>query len=105
MFTKTINPIFTVTVDIPVPGQAPDPVEFQFHYLDAAAFDALVTEINERKITVMDACHRVVAGWNHPAVAFTPEKLDECFKTFPGSPLAIWTTFRASLFEGKRKNF
>lgn len=104
MFTKKINPTFTETVDIPVPGQEPDPVAFDFFYRTTDQFDALVKEINAGDKPLVDAVREVVAGWSHPAVAFSAEKLNECISTFPGSVPAIWSTFRRGLFEGKRKN-
>lgn len=104
MFTKKINPTFKATVQIPVPGQDADPVEFTFKAKTTEAFDALLLEISEGKKTLADACREVVDGWTHPAVEFSPEKLTECFSLLPGSPLAIMTTFRRSLFEGRQKN-
>lgn len=104
MFSKKINPTFTATVPIPVPGQAPDDVDFQFHYRDAKQFDAMLEAINDKTKTVQDVCREIVAGWSHPAVTFSSEKLEECFVSFPGSTLAIWVTYRNALFEGKRKN-
>lgn len=104
MFTKQLNPTFTATVDIPVPGATPDPVNFTFNVKTAAAFDALVQAVKTGEKTVADAVREVVGGWTHPAVEFSPDKLDECFQTFPGSPLAIWAKFCQELFEGRRKN-
>lgn len=104
MFTKKINPTFPAIVDIPVPGDTPDPVSFTFKVKTAEAFDALVKQVQSGEKTVGQAVHEVVDGWTHPAVEFSPEKLEECFNTFPGSALAIWGKFRQELFEGRRKN-
>lgn len=104
MFTKQINPTFTATVEIPVPGNTPDPVSFTFKAKTADAFDALVKEVQSGDKTIADAVREVVAGWTHPAVEFSPERLEECFNRLPGSTLAIWAKYRQELFEGRRKN-
>lgn len=104
MFTKQLQPTFPATVDIPVPGNEPDPVEFTFKAKTTEAFDALVKEVQSGKKTIAEAVREIVAGWTHPAVEFSPEKLNECFNLLPGSPLAIWSTYRQQLFEGRRKN-
>lgn len=104
MFVKKLNPTFTATVQIPVPGQGTDPVEFIFKAKTTEAFDALLLEMNKGEKTLVDACREVASGWNHPAVEFSAEKLAECFSLFPGSPLAIMTAYRLALFEGRQKN-
>lgn len=104
MFTKQLNPTFTAPVDIPVPGNTPDTVEFNFKVKTSETFDVLVKEVQSGDKTVKDAVREIVAGWSHPAVEFSAEKLNECFSLLPGSPLAIWKTYCNQLFEGRRKN-
>ena len=104
MFKLEVAPEFTASVDIPIPGNPSETVNFVFNHLERDEFDALAESIGAKKITLDDAVRRIVKSWTDPNVEFSAEALTKCFQIFPGSPSAIWFGYREALIQGQRKN-
>ena len=104
MFKLEVKPVFSADVDIPIPGASPEKVKFDFRHKTRAEFDAMTESIRKEEKTVEDVVREVVVGWTAPGTEFSKEALDSCFQIFPGSPFAIWMSYRSNLIEGRRKN-
>lgn len=103
-FSLTPSPTFWADVEVPISGDAPEVVQFQFRHRTRDAFDAMAAKIADKTLSIDDAVRDVVVGWRVPGLEFTPDALSTCFQVHPGSPIAIWFGYRKALIEGVRKN-
>lgn len=103
-FKLQANPTFKATVNIPVPGEKAEAVSFTFRHKTRAQFDALIASLASGEAHIDAVVKDVVVEWTHPGVDYSEAALVECLDMFPGSALAIFTAFRESLMEARRKN-
>lgn len=100
-----VKPTFAAFVDLPVPGESPNKVEFEFKHTRRSDLEALIERFSSAEEGAQQAVLLdVVTGWKYPGVEFSKENLSELFEEFVGSTIAIWMAFRDSLIKGGRKN-
>lgn len=104
MFKLQPNPTFKTTVHIPVPGDKAEAVLFTFRHKSRTQLDAMLKQLADGDLQFDAAVKDIVVEWTYPGVDFSPEALDQCLDMFPGSGLAIFSAFRESLLEARRKN-
>lgn len=103
MFKIEPNPTFTVAVNGFVPGGSPrDGLMVEYRYKTPEEFTAWIEEFKDRKLT--DVLMDVIAGWKDAPFEFSAESIDKIAKLYPAFPLALMDSYRAELFEAKRKN-
>lgn len=103
-FKLQANPTFKSVVNIPIPGEKAEAVSFTFRHKTRSQFDALIAGLASGDTHIDAAVKDVVVEWVYPGVDYSPEALDKCLDMFPGSALAIFTSYRESLMEARRKN-
>ena len=103
-FKLQANPTFKAQVNIPVPGEKADAVMFTFKHKTRSQIDALLTSLANGDEHIDNAVKDVVVEWTYPGVDYSAEALEQCLEMFPGSAMAIFTTYRDNLMEARRKN-
>ena len=104
MFKLQPNPTFKTLVHIPIPGEKAEAVLFTFKHRTRSQLDELIKQMAENAIDFDKAVQEIVVEWTYPGVDYSTDALAQCLDMFPGSGLAIFTAFRESLLEAKRKN-
>lgn len=98
------NPTFKYPVNIPIPGEKADKVQFTFRHKTSTQIEDYQKGINSGEKSLKDIAREIVVEWNYPGVDYSEATLETCMEMFPGSPLAIWMAFREALFVAKEKN-
>jgi len=104
MFKLQPNPTFKTLVHIPIPGEKAEGVLFTFKHRSRTQLDELLKKMSEGAIDFDAAVKEIVVEWTYPGVDFSDDALAQCLDMFPGSGLAIFSAFRESLLEARRKN-
>lgn len=103
MATLKLNPDpqFKASVDIPVAGGKPSPVEFVFKHRTVSQLDEFVRSREDVKDidTVMD----LAAGWNLTD-EFNRENVETLLQNYGGAAMAIYNTYIEELVGARRKN-
>ena len=101
---KIPNPTFKQTVEIPVPGEKPEKVEFDFHYMSKSAYktflDSMAGQDDDETIS------KLIAKWPLNEVFGEPSQASvaDLFDAYPGAPRAIFAGFVKGLHQGRAGN-
>ena len=68
MFKLEVDPEFTATVEIPVPGKPSERVKFKFRHKTLDEFETLMDGVSKKESTPQDVVRQFVAGWEAPSV-------------------------------------
>lgn len=101
---KTPNPTFPAIVEIPVPGEKPEKVEFTFKYKSKAEYKKFIESCEGREDP--NNALELVAGWklNDVYGEVSAESLAELFDAYPGAPGAVFTGYVKGLHQGRLGN-
>jgi hypothetical protein len=105
MFKINPNPTFKHKINIPVPGNTPVAVTFEFKHKgrdELQAYYAGLAEANDRSDG--DALAELICGWEGVDVPFSVENLSALVNNYPGAATALFEGYREALLEGRRKN-
>ena len=101
---KIPNPTFKHEVEIPVPGDKPEKVEFIFKHKGKKAYQQFVEDCIGRDDT--ESALEIVTGWNIEA-EFGPvskESLETLYEACPGAPNAVFIGYSKGLHQGRLGN-
>lgn len=100
-FSLAAKPTFTARVSIPVPGKAPEPVEFTFKGRTRDEFKEFIDTLAEREDAdvVMDIC----CGWELEE-AFDRENVDLLIQNYLGAARAIIEKYLSELTQARLGN-
>ncbi|KQP43909.1 phage tail assembly chaperone [Pseudorhodoferax sp. Leaf274] len=86
-FSLDIEPTFTATVKIPVPGKSAHPIEFTFKHRDEDAFKEFGKKLKSYKNDT-DAVMDIACGWDLEQ-PWERENVEKLVKRYLGSAKAI----------------
>lgn len=101
---KNPNPTFKHEVEIPVPGEKPEKVEFVFRHKGKKAYQQFVEDCIGRDDT--ESTLEIVTGWNIED-EFGPvskEALETLYEAYPGAPNAVFIGYSKGLHQGRLGN-
>lgn len=105
MFSTDADPTFTAEVHISRPGKSKaETIEVEFHHHTTDQLKALGEEMQEGKVTDLDALTRIIVRWKGVDKDYSPEVLAQVLQKFPSASSAFWNGFRKELVEAKAKN-
>lgn len=96
------NPTFKANVGIPVPGEEPAQIPFEFKYYAEDEWDAYLKE--HPGINIRDTLFDIVLSWEIDGEPFSRESLIKMFNKYPGSVNAIWQKFNDERYGIRAKN-
>lgn len=101
---KNPNPTFKHPVEIPVPGEKPEKVEFTFKHKSKSEYKKYIESCVERDDP--DNALEIVADWKLTETFGEVSKsaFEELFEAYPGAPGAILSAFVSGLFKGRLGN-
>lgn len=106
MFVLQPKPTFKETIEIPVPGEAPGSITFEFKRLGKKALRSLFKSIQDGAETREDSdvLAEIVVGWSGVDEDFSQTALETLCDAYPGSVTAIILGYNKAMMEGKAKN-
>ena len=101
---KTLNPIYKFSVEIPVPGEKPEKVEFKFKYRTESQLKKHIEDNPDQLISGFMA--EFIDSWGLDEVfgEFSLEALKELADVYPGALNAIHVAFYKSRLQGRVGN-
>ena len=101
---KVPSPTFKQTVEIPVPGEKPEKVEFDFNYMSKSDY-----KIFRESIACLEdeeTIYKLIAKWPLNELFGEPSKssVADLFDAYPGAPGAIFEGFVTGLHKGRVGN-
>jgi len=101
---KSPKPTFKQTVEIPVPGEKPEKVEFDFHYMSKSAYKVFLESMAGQDDD--ETISRLIAKWPLNEVFGEPSQASvaDLFDAYPGAPSAIFAGFVKGLHQGRAGN-
>lgn len=101
---KIPNPTFKQTVEIPVPGEKPEKVDFDFNYKSKSAYKTFMDAMKDREDE--ETIAELIAKWPLDEVFGKPSKesVAELFDAYPGAPGAIFSAYVKGLHQGRAGN-
>lgn len=95
------NPTFKAPVDIPVPGEAPAPVMFEFKHRTKADLEGFLKSAED--LTDEQAVAAIAIGWDM-GEAFTEKNVATFLQNYLGAARAIVETYLRELSQAKLGN-
>jgi predicted nucleic acid-binding protein len=102
VFKLQPNPTFWWTVQIPVAGEDPQPLEVEFRRMKASALRTFGSTIEGRE--PIDAVSDLVVGWRNVDADFSRERMAELLEEYPKASDAILLAYAAAYQDAKRGN-
>lgn len=101
---KIPNPVFNQEVKIPVPGEKPEKVEFEFFYKSKKDYDQFIIETATD--SDVDSAAKIISGWalNDVFGAVSKDSIAELFNAYPGAPGALVAGYINGLHQGRLGN-
>ena len=101
---KVPNPTFKQTVEIPVPGEKPEKVEFTFKYMTKADYKAFIESTNNKEDA--ESASEIIEGWplEKEFGEVSKDNIADLFNAYPGAPGAIISGFIKGLHQGRAGN-
>jgi hypothetical protein len=103
-FKNTPNPTFWATVEIPMPGGEPQPLEIEFRHKRKSEGIELIERMRTGEIGIIDVLRELVAGWRGAEREFSDAELVELDENFIGAADAIFSAYPEALRGARRKN-
>ena len=101
---KNPNPTFRHEVEIPVPGEKPEKVEFVFRHKGKKAYQQFVEDCIGRDDT--ESTLEILDDW--PLTAefgkVSKESIDALYDAYPGAPNAVFIGYSKGLHQGRLGN-
>lgn len=104
MFKIQPNPTFWTSVDIPVAGGEPMPIEIEFRHKRKSEAVEFGTRMRSGGMRDIDALREVVAGWRGADVEFSDQALVDLDENHAGAVGAILGAYPGALAGARRKN-
>jgi hypothetical protein len=102
-FTLAVAPTFKSKVLIPVPGQAPEPVEFTFKGRTRDQFAEFIESIKEGEAKDVDVILDICSGWELED-AFDAKNIETLTQNYLGAARAIIDKYLAELTTARLGN-
>jgi hypothetical protein len=102
MFKLQPNPTFFATVDIPVPGGEPMPLEVEFRHMRREQAIEFARGLGQRE--PLESMREVVCGWRGADVEFSADALADLHSNYAGAADRILTAYLDELRGARRKN-
>lgn len=101
---KTPNPTFKQTVEIPVPGETPEKVDFTFKYKSKTDYKAFIAACVDRDDA--ENALEIIADWKLTDVfgEVGKDSITDLFEAYPGAPGAILNAYVKGLYQGRLGN-
>lgn len=101
---KNPNPTFKHDVEIPVPGEKPEKVEFTFKHKGSKAFKQYVEDCVGRDD--VDSTLEILSDWalTEQYGPVSREAIAEFFDAYPGAPNAVFVGYSKGLHQGRLGN-
>jgi tail assembly chaperone len=106
----TPAPTFRAPAEITVPGEeAPTEITVEWRYKGRKNFlawsaDFLATLSRGEFDAAVDKLGAVMVAWEGPDVPYSAEALATMMDAYPASPMDLYRSYGAALFESRRKN-
>lgn len=105
MFSITPNPVFTIPVQISVPGEAvPATITVRFKHKNKAALKALGERIEKGELDDPQVLTELVDGWQDVDQPYSREALEALLNNYPASAGELLTAWRKAISESRVKN-
>jgi hypothetical protein len=101
-FKLTPNPTFKAKVDIPVPGDKKQTIEFEFKHKDKDAFKEFIGTIE--KLGEVDTILGIAAGWSGVDAEFSADSVALLVKNYHAASSAIYRKYADELIQGRLGN-
>lgn len=100
-FSLAVKPTFTAKVNIPIPGKAPEPVEFTFKARTRDEFAAFVESFKGRED--VDVIMDIASGWELED-PFGRESIEELTQNYLGAARAVIEKYLTELTQARLGN-
>ena len=101
---KNPNPTFSATVEIPVPGEKAEKVNFTFRHKSKSEYKKFIESCVDRDDA--ESTLEIVADWKLTDVfgEVTKDSLTALYEAYPGAPGAVFTGYVKGLHQGRVGN-
>ncbi len=98
------NPTFVHPVEIPVPGEKPEKVDFTFRHKTKTAYQQFLVDCVGRSDT--ENALEIVSGWglNEEFGQVSKESIEALFEEYLGAPGAVFMAYSQGLHQGRLGN-
>ena len=101
---KNPKPTFKHFVEIPVPGEKPEKVEFTFKYMSKSEYKSFIEGAAEKKDA--ESASDILVAWplDDEFGPVCQDSIESLFEAYPGAPGAIISGFINGLHKGRAGN-
>ncbi len=101
---KNPNPTFKQIVEIPVPGEKPEKVEFTYKYMSKSDYKAFIESATTKEDA--ESAAEILVSWplDKEFGEISQSAIEDLFDTYPGAPSAIISGFIKGLHQGRSGN-
>ena len=104
MFKLNPNPTFRAKVGVPVPGGAPQEIEFEFKHRTASALNDFINDPKTRALDNEDFVLELAVGWSGIDAEFNRQSLTTLFENYHGAAFAIRDKYLSELTAARLGN-
>jgi hypothetical protein len=101
-FKLNPNPTFKAKVEIPVPGDKRQSIEFEFKHQDKDAFKEFISTVD--KLGDVDTILGIAVGWSGVDAEFNPDSVARLVKNYHAAAQAIYRKYADELIQGRLGN-
>ena len=96
------NPTFKAKVDIPVPGDKKQSIEFEFKHKDKDAFKEFIATVE--KLPEVDVIMSIAVSWSGVDEEFSEDAVTLLIKNYHAAAQAIYRKYADELIQGRLGN-
>jgi len=103
---KNPNPTFKQPVEIPVPGEKPEKVEFTYKYMSKSDYKAFIESASTKEDA--ESAAEILIAWpmslEKEFGEVSQDNIADFFESYPGAPGAVISGFIKGLHQGRTGN-
>lgn len=104
MISLIAPPTFKYIVDIPRPGDAPAPVDFEFKHRTKGDLTAFIAGLGDSGLSDDGLVMEIAVNWDGPDKAFSPEAVAALCENYPRAAVSIWEGYLEAFFNPKPRS-